>query len=302
MAKQFKMQKDGVTVYPQTITDAIADPQRGKTLKAALNGLDLQDDVTATAAVGKVPSGAKFTAGTTASDILTAMLSYEAPSFSTLTVHTSAGDTWTASAGIFCGSEAKTVDYIKFSMANPGSVKDGKVTATVGGTAIATTTDKAGQQVAVSKTFDTSTNKASLSVSLSGTSTLGASIPAKTVTVTAYMPVYCFIAAAQDEATVKSGLAAATAETTVYTGTHTIDKTGTFAAGGAWCVALPGHLAMTGIGTVADFGFGTQKTATTTVSATRTVNGIADVAYTVYLLPMGTAQASLPVRITTKAK
>lgn len=304
MAKQIKITKDGVTVYPQTITDAIADVSRKKKLTDTLNGIEddaqLQNATTVAAQVGKVPAGAKYDANTPVSSIIADILAFATPAFSTLAINDGTKD-YSANTNVFCDSEAMRFQAIKHAESNVGSIK-GKVSLNINGTKSDQTPSATVASVTTDKVFTRSTNKASFFVELTGTNTLSAAIPTKRVTLTAYMPVYTFITAAQDEATVKAGLAAATAKSTVYTGSHTIDETGTFAAGGAWCVALPSHMAMAGIGTVADFGFGTQKPSTTTVSATRTVNGITDVPYTVYLLPMGTAQTDLAVRITTKSK
>ena len=304
MAKQIKMTKDGVTVFPQTISDAVAVIGRKQKLTDALNSIEddaqLQNATTVAAAVGKVPAGAKYDANTPVSSIVADILAFAAPTFGTLAINDGSKD-YTANTNVFCDSNAMRFAAIKHAETNVGSIK-GNVSLNVNGTKQNVTPSATAASVTTDKTFDRSANKASFYAELTGTNTLSAAIPTKRVTLTAYMPVYCFIVTAQDEATVKAGLASATAEPTVYTGAHTIDKTGTFAAGGAWCVALPSHMAMTGIGTVADFGFGTQKTTTTTVDGTRTVNGIANVAYTVYLLPMGTAQTGLSVRITTKAK
>lgn len=374
MAKQFKMTKGGETVYPQSITDAIADTKRKKVLTVVIDDVvsstataqstantakstaetakanaataqstadtaktnaaiaqttateaktsaatanteiaktnqkvaDIEDDAqlqnktTVAAAVGKVPAGAQYDANTPVSSIIADILAFASPTFSILRMYDGSKD-YGSNNTVFCSSDEIRFQTIKHAETNVGSIK-GKVSLDINGTKSEQTPSATVANVTINEVFTRTSNKASFYVELTGTNTLSAAIPSKRVTWTAYMPVYCFITNAQDEATVKAGLANATAETTVYTGSHTIDKTGTFVAGGAWCVALPSHMAMAGIGTVADFGFGTQKTSTTTVSATRTVNGIASVPYTVYLLPMGTAQTSLPVRITTKAK
>lgn len=304
MAKQIKMTKDGVTVYPQTITDAIADVSRKKKLTDTLNGIEddaqLQNATTVAAQVGKVPAGAKYDANTPVSSIIADILAFATPAFSTLAINDGTKD-YSANTNVFCDSEAMRFQAIKHAESNVGSIK-GKVSLNINGTKSDQTPSATVASVTTEKVFTRSTNKASFFVELTGTNTLSAAIPTKKVTLTAYMPVYTFITAAQDEATVKAGLAAATAETTVYTSSHTIDKTITVKAGGAWCVALPSHLGVTGMGTVADFGLKTEDHNPKSISATRTVNGIASVSYTVYLFPQEKDQTDLKVRIITKSK
>lgn len=304
MTKQYKVIKNGEIVYPQTITDAIVDISRKKKLTDIMNSLEddaqLQNATTVAAQVGKVPAGAKYNANTPVSSIIADILAFATPAFTTLAINDGTKD-YSSNTNVFCNSEAMRFQAIKHAESNVGSIK-GKVSLNINGTKSDQTPSATVTNVTTNKVFTRSTNKASFFVELTGTNTLSAAIPTKRVTLTAYMPVYTFITTAQDEATVKAGLTAATAKSTVYIGSHTIDETGTFVAGGAWCVALPSHMAMVGIGTVDDFGFNTQKPSTTTVSATRTVNGITGVPYTVYLLSMGTAQTNLAVRITTKSK
>lgn len=304
MAKQIKITKDGVTVYPQTITDAIADVSRKKKLTDTLNGIEddaqLQNATTVAAQVGKVPAGAKYDANTPVSSIIADILAFATPAFSTLAINDGTKD-YSANTNVFCDSEAMRFQAIKHAESNVGSIK-GKVSLNINGTKSDQTPFATVASVTTDKVFTRSTNKASFFVELTGTNILSAAIPTKRVTLTAYMPVYTFITAAQDEATVKAGLAAATAETTVYTSSHTIDKTITVKAGGAWCVALPSHLGVTGMGTVADFGFKTEDHNPKSISATRTVNGIASVSYTVYLFPQEKDQTDLKVRIITKSK
>lgn len=304
MAKQIKITKDGVTVYPQTITDAIADVSRKKKLTDTLNGIEddaqLQNATTVAAQVGKVPAGAKYDANTPVSSIIADILAFATPAFSTLAINDGTKD-YSANTNVFCDSEAMRFQAIKHAESNVGSIK-GKVSLNINGTKSDQTPSATVASVTTEKVFTRSTNKASFFVELTGTNTLSAAIPTKRVTLTAYMPVYTFITTAQDEATVKAGLAAATAETTVYTSSHTIDKTITVKAGGAWCVALPSHLGVTGMGTVADFGFKTEDHNPKSISATRTVNGIASVSYTVYLFPQEKDQTDLKVRIITKSK
>lgn len=347
MAKQFKMTKDGQVVYPQSITDAIADTKRKKVLTSVIDGIEtdvatnaknlgdvttkvntnttavgelktktstletkaeeleqadvLQEKLTATASVGKVSSGSSFEAGTNVRDIVNAILAFNTPTFASLAINDGSKD-YTANATMFCSSDEIRVATIKHNETNVASIKGGKVTLNLNGTKSEENASATSVALTKSAIFTRTANKASFYAELTGTNTLGAAMSARRVTLTAYMPVYAFVTTAQDDATIKGAFASATNEGTVYTATHTIDKTATFVAGGAWCVALPSHLAMSGMGTVADFGFGTQKTEVPTISATRTVNGIADVPYTIYVLGMGTAQTSLPVRIITKAK
>lgn len=360
MAKQFRMTKNGVVVYPQSITDAIADTKRKKTLTAVLDDTDtkvngittnvatitsdvstaksnitalqnadktmqsdistaksniskaqnditaLQDadklasDLKATTTVGKVNTGSTFAEGTDVRDVLKAILAFDTPTFASLVISDSA-TTYNANTNMFCNSAELRVATISHSETNVDSIKNKQITLNVNGTTSTETASATSVALTKSAIFNRSTNKAKFTVSLNGTNTLGAAMAGRSVTLTAYMPVYTFVSDTQDASAIKTALASATAKPTVYTGAHTIDETQTFKAGGCWCVALPSHMGMSGIGTVADFGFGTQKTTTTTVTGTRTVNGIANVSYTVYLLPMGTAQTNLAVRITTKA-
>lgn len=303
MAKQVKVTMGTSVVYPQTITDAIADVSHKAKLSdiiTELEGADvISENVTATVNVGKVTSGSTFEAGTNVKDIVSAILSFASPAFSTLKINDGTKD-YAANASLFCASTEWRLASVKHSESNVGSIKDGTITLSVNGTTSTTAASSTEVTAVREATLIPNTNKKSFYVELTGKNTLGAAMAAKRVTLTWYMPVYCFVTANQTESTIKEALNNATAETTVYTGVHTIDKTTSFSAGGAWCVALPSHLAMTGIGTQADFGFGTQKTETTTYTATRTVNGIAGVPYTIYVLPIDTAQTNLPVRITLK--
>lgn len=296
------VQQEGSTLIIDSYAKSQTYSQKevDKKITALEDDAQLQNATTVAAQVGKVPAGAKYDANTPVSSIIADILAFATPAFTTLAINDGTKD-YSSNTNVFCNSEAMRFQAIKHAESNVGSIK-GKVSLNINGTKSDQTPSATVTNVTTNKVFTRSTNKASFFVELTGTNTLSAAIPTKRVTLTAYMPVYTFITTAQDEATVKAGLTAATAKSTVYIGSHTIDETGTFVAGGAWCVALPSHMAMVGIGTVADFGFGTQKPSTTTVSATRTVNGITGVPYTVYLLPMGTAQTNLAVRITTKSK
>lgn len=305
MATISKVTQNGVTVYPQTITAAIADASRKKALPDVLDAIEddsqLQQDTTADAAIGKIPVGAKYSAGTSISSIISDALSYQMPIFQQLLINDGTNN-YTSNTNVFCNSTPIMLAFIKYIVSNPSYVKDGNLTLNINGTTSTISTSTSGAQMTVSGTFIRAVNKSSFYVSLDGTTSLSAPMTQKKVVLTAYMPVYCFISSAQDETTVTNAFSNATAETTVYTGTHSIVKTGTFVKGGAWCVALPSHLGMTGIGTEADFGFGTQKTSTTTYSVTKNVNGISSVPYTIYMLPIDTAQTNLSVKIITKAK
>ena len=307
MATISKITQNGTTVYPQTITDAIADVSRKKTLPNILTGLEgdgqLQKDVTVATAVGKVPAGSTYSKGTPMSTIMTDILSYALPTFQRLLI-TDGTNSYESSANVFCSSTAIAITGVKHGETNTDYIKNKQVTLNVNGitSTVDATTMSSLLPVSSEGAFTRTTNKASFYVSLNGTTSLNAPMTERKIVLTAYMPVYCFISATQTESEIKSTFSSATSETTIYTGTHSIVKTGTFSANSAWCVALPSHLTMTGIGTEADFGFGTQKTSTTTYSATKTVNGISDVPYTIYVLPIDTAQTNLSVKITTKAK
>lgn len=303
MAKQVKIQIDGATVYPQTSSDAIADLTRKKVLSKVVDTIEddaeLQRQVTVTKETGNVPVGAVYAKGTAVSTVIADILAYLRPEFQRLQVG-SGSVTYNKSTDMFCDSTAISMMELKHGETNIGNIKGGVVTLNINGTETEKTA-AASANVEISLSFDRTHNKAQWYVELTGTNSMGAAMTPRKVALTAYMPVYCFVSATQEESEINGSLVAATAESIVYAGGETIDKTCTIAKGGAWCVALPSHMAMTGIGTKDDFDFGTQRTATTTFSLSREVNGIADVPYTVYLLPMGTAQENLEVRITTKA-
>lgn len=307
MAKIAKLSKNSVTVYPQTITDAIADASRKKTLTDVIDGLEddaqLTAALTTAATVGKVPAGSKYDAGTPVSSIINDIFNYATPTFSTLNIYLNDGSSpITSNQNMFCSSTAMTLASVFHSETNISSIKGGTVTLNINGTSQTVTATTTATAVADTSTFNRSTNKASFYVRLTGTSSLSSAMAQKQLTLTAYMPVYCYTVANQTDDTVKAGLTNATNMSTVYTGTHSITQSSTFVAGGAWCVALPSHLKMTKIGTAADFDFGTYKTTVPTVTSTRTVNGISNVAYTIYRFDMGTAQTNLSMRIDTAAK
>jgi hypothetical protein len=309
MANISKITQNGTTVYPQTITDAIADVSRKKTLPNILTGLEgdgqLQKDVTVAAAVGKVPAGSTYSKGTPMSTIMTDILSYALPTFQRLLI-TDGTNTYESSANVFCSSTAIAITGVKHGETNTDYIKNKQITLNVNGTTSTVDATTMSSLLPVSSSsegaFIRTSNKASFYVSLNGTTSLNAPMSERKIVLTAYMPVYCFISPTQAESEINGAFISATSESTIYTGTHSIVKTGTFSANSAWCVALPSHLTMTGIGTEADFGFGTQKTSTTTYTATKTVNGISSVPYTIYVLPIDTAQTNLSVKITTKAK
>jgi hypothetical protein len=303
MAKQVKIQIDGATVYPQTSSDAIADLARKKVLSKVVDTIEddaeLQRQVTVTKETGNVPVGAVYAKDTAVSTVIADILAYLRPEFQRLEVGNDTV-TYRQDTNMFCSSTAISLMTLKHGETNIDNIKGGVVTLNLNGTETEKTA-AASSNVEISSVFDISCNKAQFYVALSGTNSLGAAMTQRKVTLTAYMPVFCFVSATQEESEISGNLVAATAESIVYVGGEAIDKTCTIANGGAWCVALPSHMAMTGIGTKDDFDFGTQRTTTTTFSLSREVNGIADVPYTVYLLPMGTAQENLEVRITTKA-
>jgi hypothetical protein len=307
MAKIAKLSKDSVTVYPQTITDAIADASRKKTLTAVIDGLEddaqLTAELTTSATVGKVPAGSKYDAGTPVSSIINDIFNYATPTFATLNIlMNDSGSPITNSQNMFCNSVAMTLKSVIHKETNVSSIKGGTVTLNINGTTQTVSAASTETSVSDTSTFNRSTNKASFYVRLTGTSSLSSAMTQKQLTLTAYMPVYCYTVTDQTDDTVKTGLTNATNMSTVYAGTHTITQTSTFVAGGAWCVALPSHLKMTKIGTAADFDFGTYKTTVPTVSSTRTVNGISNVPYTIYRFDMGTSQTNLSMRIDTAAK
>lgn len=303
MAKQVKLTMGSDVVYPQTVTDAIADVSHKAKLSDLITDLEdadvLGEDVTATTNVGKVTSGSTFSAGTNVKEVVSAILSFAAPAFTSLKV-SNGSDVFASNTNLHCTNTEWRLADVKHYESNVSSVKDGEITINVNGTSA--TAAASATEVSVTRTAQIvpSSNGATFYVELTGKNTLGANMPSKRITLAWYMPVYCFVSANQTEAGIKAAFGTAAAESTVYTGVHTIDKTETFAAGGAWCVALPSHLKMSGMGTQADFGFGTQKTEVTTYEATRAVNGVTNVPYTIYVLPIDTAQSNLPVRITTK--
>lgn len=311
MAKQVKLTLNGGQVYPQTITDAIADLNKKKKLSTIISETDtaldnlekadhLASPITASVAVGKVAQGSTFAEGTDVRDVLNAVLAFETPTFSSLTV-TIGGANVTASTNYICESTNTTITAVKHKEANIGSISSAKLS--MNGTEETITPTATEATITKNVSVARATNKASYAVTLKGTNTLGAAMANKSITFGWYMPVVCYVSADQTEATIKAGLASATPETTAHVGVQTINKTATIAKGGAWCIALPSHLDLTAIGTQADFGFGTQKTSGfTSYTATRTINGIANVAYTIYVFPCDTAQTNLPVRATTKAK
>lgn len=296
------VQQEGSTLIIDSYAKSQTYSQKevDKKITALEDDAQLQNATTVAAQVGKVPAGAKYDANTPVSSIIADILAFATPAFTTLAINDGTKD-YSSNTNVFCDSEAMRFQAIKHAESNVGSIK-GKVSLNINGTKSDQTPSATVASVTTDKVFTRSTNKASFFVELTGTNTLSAAIPRKRVTLTAYMPVYTFITTAQDEATVKTGLNAATAETTVYTSSHTIDKTITVKAGGAWCVALPSHLGVTGMGTVADFGFKTEDHNPKSISATRTVNGIASVPYTIYLFPQEKDQTDLNVRIITKSK
>ncbi len=263
----------------------------------------LSADLTTSVTVGKVPAGSKYDAGTSISSIINDIFNYATPTFATLNILLNdGGSPITNSQNVFCNSSAMTLKSVIHREANIASIKGGTVTLDINGTTQTIDAVTTNTSVPSSAIFNRSTNKATFYVRLTGISTLSSAMTAKQLTLAAYMPVYCFTTADQTDDTIKTGLTNAANMPTVYTGAHSITQTSTFVAGGAWCVALPSHMKMTKIGTEADFGFGTYKTTVPTVSATRTVNGINNVPYTIYVFGIGTPQTNLTMRIDTAAK
>ena len=259
----------------------------------------LQEDITTTRDVGNVPAGAVFAKGTTLNKLLTDILAYQAPAFTLLRITTSS-TSYTDSASVFCSSETLAIPYLRHGETNTDNVKDGTIAININGTTL-TRSAISTEQIEISSSFDCTRNKSQWYAKLTGTNSLDGPMTSKELVLTAYMPVYCFVSPSQEESSVSGGLVTATAESVAYAGGETISKTETFTKGSAWCVALPSHMTMESIGTKADYSSGLERTSTTAYTLTRTVNGIADVPYTVYLLPIDTAQENLNVVIVTKA-
>lgn len=207
---------------------------------------------------------------------------------------------YTENTNVFCSSTALAIPYIKHGETNVDMIKEGTITININGDKLkrAATTN---ERIEISGSFERTINRSQWYIELTGTDVYDIDMIPKKIVLTAYMPVYCFVSPSQEESSVSGGLVEATAEIIAYTGGETIDKTCTIAKGGAWCVALPSHMTMESIGTITEFNTRNARTATTTYNLTRDVNGIKDVSYTVYLLPMKTAQNNIDVRIITKA-
>ena len=328
MAKQFKMTKGGETVYPQTITDAIADSKRKEVLTAVLDGIDtnvstakstadaaktaastaqstadtakanadaaqstantadanakLANATTVATAVGKVPAGAKYDANTPVSSIINDILAFQTPSFSALSIIGNS-TAYSSNTNIFCNSTAVAISGIKHQESNIASIKGSNITANFNGTKVDIAKSATSADYAKSVSFPIATNKASFYVELSGTNTLSADIPAKRVTITAYMPVYIYLVDSPTETNAKNGLASATNESTVFTGSKTYEKSLTVAQNQAICIATPSHLACGRLYNTAAGGYLPSGIEKTEISATRTVNGITGVPYTIYM-------------------
>ena len=215
-------------------------------------------------------------------------------------IGTGESEYYTENTNIFCSSTALAMPYIKHGETNVDMIKDGTITININGDKLKRTAT-ANERIEISGSFERTINRSQWYIELTGTDIYNVDMKPKKIVLTAYMPVYCFVSPSQEESSVSGGLVAATAENVVYAGGETITKTCTIAKGGTWCVALPSHMKMESIGTLADFNEHKARTATTTYNLTRDVNGIKDVPYIVYLLPMKTAQKNVEVRITTKA-
>lgn len=286
MAKQFKMTKNGETVYPQTITDAIADVSRKKNLTDTLSGIEddaqLQNATTVTAQVGKVPVGAKYDANTPVSSIIADILAFATPTFSTLAINDGTKDYSASTNVVFCDSKAMSFQAVKHAESNVGSIK-GKVTLNINGTKSDQTPSATVASVATDKVFTCSANKASFFVELTGTNTLSAPITTKRVTITAYMPVYVYVIDSPTADNAKKGLASAINEDTIFTGSKKFEKLLTLTQNQAICIATPSHLTCSRLCNNAADGFLPNGMEKTEISASRTVNGIADVPYTIYM-------------------
>lgn len=259
----------------------------------------LINDITTLATVGTLAAGSTISKGTDVRDMLNAMVAFKTPIFSVLEVGNDSV-TYNSSQVIFCNSTPITFTKVNHCETNIDNIKNKQVTLNINGTistetavAIKTTLNK-------SATFNISA-KSVFTISLIGKNSLGANMSTRTLSITCIMPAYFFVTANTTEATIKSTLISAIADSGKYIGSHTIDKNITVSDNGCWCVAMPPHLVMESIGTKGDYDMKVQKTTTDTVIATRTVNGVVDVSYTIYLLPF-VKGGTYNVRFMTKAK
>lgn len=264
----------------------------------------LDAELTTTVAVGKVPNGSKFPEGTSTKDILKAVLSFAAPTFSVLKV-TVDGTDKDASFDVLCSGTALSLTAIKHKETNVGSIST--MNYKIGSDAAVVTAKSASDQtVTVSKSI-TRTSKGSCKIALNGTNTLNSAMTEKSITIGYYMPVFCYLVKAanvgSEGAGIKAALASATARTEIYKGTQNIDENVTAEKGDVWCCAIPSNLDATAIGTQGDFGFGTQQTSGfTKYTQTRAYSSSNADTYTIYCFTFGSAQTNLGMRLAVKAK
>lgn len=259
----------------------------------------LTSDVKATASVGKVQSGSVFPEGTAVRDIVVAMLSFETPTFASLSV-SDGTTTYSASKNIFCSGTPVSFKTINHSETNVDSIKGRQIKLNINGTEITKGASSSVASVARTDTFDVSKNKATYRITASGTNTLNAPMTSRSIVITAYMPVYTYVCDTHDEVAITGALVGAEAKQDMYVGASEIVEQHTFKAGGCWCVAVPSHLKLDVIGTEAAVEFNSGDTEAPTYTAKRSVNGVADVDYTIYAWTCDVARTDLSVKIKLK--
>lgn len=259
----------------------------------------LINDITTLTTVGTLVAGSTIVKGTDIRDMLNAMVAFKAPVFSVLEIGNDS-ITYSSNQVIFCNSAPIVFTKVNHCETNVDNIKDKQITLNINGTISTENAVSTKTTLSKSVTFNITT-KNTFNVTLSGKNILGANINTKILSITCVMPAYFFVSTNTTEATIKSCLNSATADSGKYTGTHTIDKNITVSDNGCWCVAMPPHLIMESIGTKGDYDMKVPKTTTDTVVATRTVNGVSNVSYTIYLLPF-VKGGTYDVRFITKVK
>lgn len=284
-------------------TDVSKNKSDISTIKSDIIEVDgnnkLVNDVTTLATVGTLVAGSTISKGTDIRDMLNAMVAFKTPVFSALEIGNDS-ITYSSNQVIFCNSTPIIFTKVNHCETNIDNIKNKQITLNINGTTSTETAVATKVTLSKSATFNISA-KGVFTVSLTGKNSLGANMSTRTLSITCIMPAYFFVSANTTEATIKSALTSATADSGKYTGRHTIDKNITVLDNGCWCVAMPPHLVMESIGTKGDYDMKVQKTTTDTVTATKTVNGVTNVSYTIYLLPF-VKGGTYDVRFITKSK